>query len=34
MSGVGGYGVMVVDDAQAGVGRHLDAATRVPETLT
>ena len=33
MSGVGGYGAMVVYDAQAGEARSLSAATRVPETL-
>ena len=33
MSGVGGYGAMVVYDAQAGEVRSLSAATRVPETL-
>ena len=33
MSGVGGYGAMVIYDAQAGEARSLSAATRVPETL-
>ncbi len=33
MSGVGGYGAMVVYDAQTGQTRSLSAATRVPETL-
>ena len=33
MSGVGGYGALVVYDAQAGEVRSLSAATRVPETL-
>jgi gamma-glutamyltranspeptidase / glutathione hydrolase len=33
MSGVGGYGAMVIYDAQTGRTRSLSAATRVPETL-
>jgi gamma-glutamyltranspeptidase/glutathione hydrolase len=33
MSGVGGYGAMVVYDAQSGRTRSLSAPTRVPETL-
>jgi gamma-glutamyltranspeptidase/glutathione hydrolase len=33
MSGVGGYGAMVIYDAQTGETRSLSAATRVPETL-
>ena len=33
MSGVGGYGAMVVYDAQSGRTRSLSASTRVPETL-
>ena len=33
MSGVGGYGAIVVYDAQSGKTRSLSAATRVPETL-
>ena len=33
MSGVGGYGAMVIYDAQTGKTRSLSAATRVPETL-
>ena len=33
MSGVGGYGAMVVYDAQTGRTRSLSASTRVPETL-
>jgi gamma-glutamyltranspeptidase / glutathione hydrolase len=33
MSGVGGYGAMVIYDARTGRTRSLSAATRVPETL-
>jgi gamma-glutamyltranspeptidase/glutathione hydrolase len=33
MSGVGGYGAMVIYDEQTGEARSLSAATRVPETL-
>jgi gamma-glutamyltranspeptidase / glutathione hydrolase len=33
MSGVGGYGAVVVYDAQSGKTRSLSASTRVPETL-
>ena len=33
MSGVGGYGALVVYDAQSGRTRSLSASTRVPETL-
>ncbi len=33
MSGVGGYGAMVIYDAQTGQMRSLSAATRVPATL-
>ena len=33
MNGVGGYGAMVVYDAESGQTRSLSAATRVPETL-